>query len=243
MTCEWCPVIDLSALNGFITLTRFCMEMMSLVLGVDSSRRRYVRDWPQGHILPDSHLSRHYVFCSSLSPSLSTSSSFLFWPFISSPDLHQGVQPDFGVGSQKGNLTPILPGRLVSCCGVGSSPSASSGATLPALSDWEKSDLEPSSRAQYFGMLIDTIRERALWADSRIVRFWDLADNFLLLTSPPAKMWQPTQGHLLVHKQVSQENHWITRQNELVHWVCNAATHTIKNTKVSNPRLNNRKLR
>ena len=43
---------------------------------------------------------------------------FLFWPFISSPNLHQGVQPDFGVGSQKGNLTPILPGRLVSCCGV-----------------------------------------------------------------------------------------------------------------------------
>ena len=44
-------------------------------------------------------------------------------------------------------------------------------------------------------MLIGTIWERVFPADSQIVRFWDLTDNFLLL-SPPTKMWQQLLGYM-----------------------------------------------
>ena len=53
-----------------------------------------------------------------------------------------------------------------------------------------KLDLKPSSKAQYLGMLIDTIGERVFPMDSLTVRFRDLAGKFLLLPSPLIKMWQ-----------------------------------------------------
>ena len=49
----------------------------------------------------------------------------------------------------------------------------------------EKSDLKPTNRAQYLGMLLDAIRERVCPTDSQIVRFQEVADNFLCLSSPP----------------------------------------------------------
>ena len=59
----------------------------------------------------------------------------------------------------------------------------------------ERSDLEPTSKAQYFGKLVNTIQERVFLTDSLIVRFQELAGSFLL-PAPPAKMWQQFLGHI-----------------------------------------------
>ena len=55
---------------------------------------------------------------------------------------------------------------------------------LVIITSWEKSDLEPSSRAQHLGMLINTVWERVYPADSQIIKFQDLVDKFLFLPSP-----------------------------------------------------------
>ena len=55
---------------------------------------------------------------------------------------------------------------------------------LCIVTNWEKSNLEPSNRFQYHGMLIHTIRERVFLTNSRIVRFWDLVNKFSLSPSP-----------------------------------------------------------
>ena len=60
---------------------------------------------------------------------------------------------------------------------------------------WEKSNLKQTSKAQCLGIIMDTIQERVYPADSRSFRFWEVADSFLSLLSPPAKMWQ-ILGHM-----------------------------------------------
>ena len=45
-------------------------------------------------------------------------------------------------------------------------------------------------------MQTDTIQEKDFPTDFWIVGFWDLADKFLLLPAPPAKMWQQLLGHM-----------------------------------------------
>ena len=52
----------------------------------------------------------------------------------------------------------------------------------------EKPDLKPNSNAQYLRMLIDTIRERVYPMDFQNTRFREVADQFLLHVSPPAKI-------------------------------------------------------
>ena len=142
-------------------------------LGVD-----LVLDQPQGHVFSDScpsesHLYLWFVCSGEIVPVQGT----LFQSFYSSPGLYQSVRPGFGVGSSEGNSAALLSGWLASCCRIGSSPPAALGASPTALSDlgivmnWEKSDLNPSSRAQYLGMLIDTIRERVYPVDTWIIRF------------------------------------------------------------------------
>ena len=56
--------------------------------------------------------------------------------------------------------------------------------------NWEKSTL------QYLSMMIDTSLERVFPSQARLVRFWEVASSFLLLPSPPVRMWHPLLGHM-----------------------------------------------
>ena len=49
--------------------------------------------------------------------------------------------------------------------------------------NWEKSDLELSSRIQYLGILIDTSLE-VFPSEAWLSRFWDAATSFLTLCHP-----------------------------------------------------------
>ena len=61
---------------------------------------------------------------------------------------------------------------------------------LGIIVNWEKSDLRPSTRVQYLGMLIDTSLEKVFLSEARLACFREMATSFLLLPSPPACMWQ-----------------------------------------------------
>ena len=65
-----------------------------------------------------------------------------------------------------------------------------------------KSNLELTSRTQYLGMLIDTIRERVSSKDFRISVFCDVADKFLLRFPLLARMWQQILGYMAPMEQL-----------------------------------------
>ena len=57
---------------------------------------------------------------------------------------------------------------------------------LGIVINWEKSDLHPSTRVQYLGMLIDTSLKMVFPSEARLSQFQEVATSFLVLPSPPA---------------------------------------------------------
>ena len=66
---------------------------------------------------------------------------------------------------------------------------------LGIVINWEKSDLKLSSRAQYLGMLMDTIKERVSMTNFWMINFRDLMDQFIVLPSS-ARMWQQLLSYM-----------------------------------------------
>ena len=121
MTRIWRPVINLSALNGFVTLMKFQMEIVASVLG--SARKRdwmFLIDLKDAYFQIPVHLkSRPYLqFCleghvcqsCALCSSLSTAT--------------QVFSRVFNLMSER--VPPSLSGQLAGHCGV-EDPSAASG--------------------------------------------------------------------------------------------------------------------
>ena len=91
-TGRWWPVIDLSNLNGFITLNKFSMEMVSLAVGLEVNQERgcHVLDRPQGRIFSDSCPSGVlYVPSVCCSGEGVPVQGALFRPFCNFPGLYQ----------------------------------------------------------------------------------------------------------------------------------------------------------
>ena len=120
----------------------------------------------------------------------------MFQPFDNSPGLHQGVHLGLGVGLLESDPPPALSGRLVGDRGGGSSLSATSGTTPPALSGPGNCHLFGEIKPRAFqqgtvsrGANRHHRKEGLSNGLLRIVKFRDLANKFLRWL-PPAKMWQ-----------------------------------------------------
>ena len=128
-TGGWRPIIDLSTLDGFVTITRFQMETVPLVLG---SVWMFSVDFKDAYfqipIHPDSQL---YPVCCRKSGVSSLGS--LFWPVVGFSGLHQSLLPCIGVGSSTGDPPALVSGLLVSCGGVSSLSSPSSRSPAPVM--------------------------------------------------------------------------------------------------------------
>ena len=119
-TGGWRPIIDLSALNGFVTLTKFRMETVASVLG--SIRKG---DWMFSIDLKDAyfHIPIHPDFCLYFWFCLKSPVPCpVLWPVHSSTGVYQGLLSDFGV----------LSGWLADCDGV-VAPSAALGSSSPVV--------------------------------------------------------------------------------------------------------------
>ena len=129
---EWHPVIDLSSLNSYVTLTKFTMEMVSSVLAlirnVDVMFSINLKDtYFQIPIHPNSRLYLRIALQGKINQlrSLCFGLSTVSQAFTSF-----GI----GVGSSEGDLSSSLPGRSVGDCGVDPSHPPTLWATPPALS-------------------------------------------------------------------------------------------------------------
>ena len=127
----WRPVIDLSALNGFMMLTKFRMETVASVLGL-SEEGMGVLDRLQGRLLPDSHPSGLSPVPSVLSwESCLSVPCHVLLPVHSSTGVYQDLHSDFRVGALEGCVPPLLSGRLAGCGGVVAPSSVASGSNSP----------------------------------------------------------------------------------------------------------------
>ena len=67
---------------------------------------------------------------------------------------------------------------------------------LSIVVNWKKSNLIPSTRLQYLGMVIDTTIELVFPSAVRLSRFRELATSFFQLHHTPAHLWWCLLGHM-----------------------------------------------
>ena len=153
---------------------------------VQSGKGTYILDWPHGCLLPDSHspvclritlnsrVNQFGVLCFGLSTPSQVFTRVVF-TLVSK------------WATRNGGSAAVLPRQLTRHSRV-DSMSGEHWELLGLCKDmgiiinWEKSDLELTSRAQYLGILIDSIREKVSHLDSLIVGFQEVEDSFLHLT-------------------------------------------------------------
>ena len=195
---QW-SVIDLSALNGFVTLTKFQMEMVACLLGfVRKGDWMFLMDlkdvYFQIALHPESWLYRWFClegcicqfralcFSRSTVPQVFTR----VFALISEWAHRRSVRLLRYLVIPESRTFPLQHWILVlQLC-----------RDLGIAVNWENSNFQPSTCVQYLGMLIDTSLEKAFPSEARQARFRELATSFLLLPSPPAHMWQQLLGHM-----------------------------------------------
>ena len=103
-------MIDLSSLNGYITLTKFQMKtVVSLMGSIRKGDVMFSIDLKDTSFQVPIHLdSWHYLWIVLNRKVLSALSSRLQF-FFCSPGLHQGVRPGLGVGPSARVSPPLLP--------------------------------------------------------------------------------------------------------------------------------------
>ena len=112
VTRGWRHIIDLLALNGFVTLTKFQMKTVASVLGSVRKGERMVsidikdiylqtpvhpESWPYLRFCLEGRVYQFRTLCFGLSTAPQAAS------------VHQSLHSDFGVGSLKGCAPPSLP--------------------------------------------------------------------------------------------------------------------------------------
>ena len=113
-------------------------------------------------------------------------------------------------------MSPAIYGQLIGYHRISSSPLTSRVSPPVASGPGDCHQLgvvKGFYKAQYLGKPIDTTLARVFPTDFQIVRFWDMADMFLLLPGPPAKMWQQLEATWPHRTICSQESHQDTHSS------------------------------
>ena len=199
----WRPVIHLSSLNSFVTLTKFQMETVAFVLGYIRKR-----DWMFLIDLKDVYFqipfhpeSRLYLWfclkgcvyqfralCFSLStaPQMFTRVFALIseWVHWRSVRLLCYLDEWLVIVESRALILQHRDLVLQLCRDLG------------IVVNWEKLDPQLSTLVQYLGMLIDTFPEKVFPFEACLTHFWEVAISSLLLPLPQARMWQRLLGHM-----------------------------------------------
>ncbi len=202
-TGGWRPVIDLHALNRFITPPRFKMETVRSILAamrqgtwstsldlqdaflhvpVARRHRKYLRFYVRGV---------HYQFTS------------LPFGLGMSPFVFTRIVKAIGAYARSRGLRLIqyLDDWMLSCnsyqnCASWTTWLLQLAKALGLLPNIPKSDLEPAQLRQFVGILFDLVVGSARPADHRIQSFRKLAAQFLQMAAPSAQDWQRLLGHM-----------------------------------------------
>ena len=184
------PVIDLSALSGYLTLMKFRMEtVVSVLESIRKGSWMFSIDLKDAYFQIPVHLESwlHLRFClegcfyhfCALCFGLSTAPQVFTRVFalLSEWAHRRGVRllrylDDWLVIMEARTLLRHWDLILQLC------------RDLSVVVNWEKSNLQPSTRVQYLEMLIDTSLEKVFLSGPCLARFREVATSFLLLPSP-----------------------------------------------------------
>ena len=199
----WRPVIDLSALNRYISPPHFKMESVNSIM-----KALQPQSWCTSLDLQDAffhipvaHRHRHFL------------------RFVIQGRAYQFKALPFGLGTSPYVFTRVVKavGSYARACGLpliqylddwilycASSSACSLWTTwlvelvkgLGLLINLPKSDLTPAQLIQYIGILFDLVAGTARPADHRIRAFLALAQRFLQHQPQPAQEWQRVLGHM-----------------------------------------------
>ena len=202
-TGGWRPVIDLSPLNKFVLQTKFKMETVASVMAsiregdflasidlkdayfqipIHQDSRKYLRFVVGGVVY------QFKVLCFGLStaPQVFTRvfAPISAWAHSHGIRLLRYLDDWLILASSEEKLRQDVQ-KLLSFCHE-----------LGIVINEEKSDLVPSQRAKYLGMVIDTRVSRIYPTDARIAKFQQVTAEFLTGLDPPARSWQVVLGHM-----------------------------------------------
>ena len=119
VTGDWRPVIGVSALNEYITLTKFRMETVSSVISLIrwGDLRFFIVLTDTYSLIPIHPESQPYLrFC--LEGRMYQFRALLLRSFHGSTSFHQSLSSGFGVGTSQRSASPPLLGRLADGCRV-----------------------------------------------------------------------------------------------------------------------------
>ena len=202
-TGGWRPVIDLSQLNVFVRQTPFKMETVASVIAsvregdflasidlkdayfqipVHQASRKFLRLFVGGVVY------QFKVLCFGLStaPQVFTRvfAAVSAWAHARGIRLLRYLDDWLILASSEAKARQDVQELVLFCHNLG------------IVINKEKSDLEPSQMANYLGMVIDTEAARVYPAVARVDKFLAVAERFLQLTNPHARLWQVLLGHL-----------------------------------------------
>ena len=203
VTGGWRPVIDLSPLGGFVCQTPFKMETAASVLlsiregnflasvdlkdayfqiPVHRSSRKLLRFTSESDSLPVQGPVHRTVNCpSGLYPSVC---SRVDWAHSRGIQLLRYLDDWLVLASSEAVARQHVRELLWLCHFLGI-----------VIND-EMSGLVASQSATYLGMAIDTIAARVFPTLARVKKFLSVAEQFLTVTTLPARLWQVLLGHL-----------------------------------------------
>ena len=202
-TGGWHPVIDLSPLNGFVRQTPFKMETAaSVLLSVREGDFLASVDLKDVYFQISVHRSSRKLLCFTLERTvfqfkvlcfgLSTApqaftrvfAAVSAWAHCRGFRLLRYRDDWLVLVSLEAVARQHVRELLLLCRSLG------------IVINNEKSDLVPSQSATYLGMTIDTVAAKVFPTLARVEKFLSVAEQFLTVTTPPARLWQVLLGHL-----------------------------------------------
>ena len=200
-TGGWRPVLDLSPLNKFLSLTEFKMETpRSVCQAVQPGDWMCSIDLKDAYfqvpVAPESRPFLRFTF-----QARTFQFRCLCFGLATAPQVFTRV---FAVVSKIAHSQGI---RLLRYLDDWLILGASEGRTLQArdmvlglcrdlgiVVNWTKSDLIPSQTIQYLGMILDSLQFRVFPSDERVRKFVHLARHFLSSPAPPLRVWESLIG-------------------------------------------------
>ena len=126
----------------------------------------------------------------------------LLWPVYGSAGFHTGHGSCFNFASPIRHSSSLISRRRACSSILPGAGSRCSGHSSPALSlaqifvNWEKSQLIPTQRMVYLGVLLDSISFRASPAQKRVEKLLSIGDIFLSCEEQPVSSWLELSGVL-----------------------------------------------
>ena len=202
-TGGWRPIVDLSVLNRFLSVTHFRMETVSSIL-----ESMTADEWMVSVDLQDAYFQvpihpRSRKFLRFVWQGQVFQFRVLCFGLATAPQVFTKVMAPVSAWAHRLGipLRRYLDDWLIS---ASDAPSCveNSKAVLHLCSrlgiqvNLDKSDLLPRQVKQFLGMVLDSRRALVFPSPDRVHRFQGVAQQFLVLKAPPASLWRSLLGHL-----------------------------------------------